>query len=267
LSHLRAVRRGIDMSKIVFTCECGKSVSVDRKFAGRHGRCPRCNAVVQIPGEAATTPDATPPGLAPASADTRPPLPPQAGGVEEAFPLPQKMRANRFIAGKMCAICQTKIAVGDEVRNCERCHTSFHLACWQEVGGCGTYGCENSPGVASPAGLSMPYDEPSVLLGCDPIRDLGAASNSYAARHAPSSNAPAAAPVAMPVTAGIGCPRCGSRNIKQKRHTSGVGWGLFFGGVVAALFTCGIGLILCVIAVFLYERRGHCSDCGWMWKT
>jgi hypothetical protein len=113
----------------------------------------------------------------------------------------------------------------------------------------------------------MPNEEPLASLGDHPIRDLRAASNSYAAPDASSPNGPVATPVAMPTSAGIGCPRCGSRNIKQRRHTSGVGWGLFFGGVVAALFTCGVGLILCVIALFLNERRGHCADCGWVWKT
>ena len=44
-------------------------------------------------------------------------------------------------------------------------------------------------------------------------------------------------------------------------------WGLFVGGVIAAFFTCGVGLILCVIAVFLNERRGRCGDCRWVWKT
>lgn len=255
------------MTKIVFTCNCGKSVAVDRKFAGRHGRCPRCNTVVQIPAEAATTQGSV---LPPPSTLPSPSILPnarQAGPAQEAGPLPRKMRANRLIAGKVCAICQTEIATGEEVRNCEHCMISFHLGCWDEVGGCGTYGCENSPGVESPAGSSMPYDEPPALTGGDPIRDLGVASDSYATPNAPSPSPPVAAPVAVPVTAGVGCPRCGSRNIKQKKHTSGVGWGLFVGGVIAAFFTCGVGLILCVIAVFLNERRGRCGDCGWVWKT
>jgi predicted RNA-binding Zn-ribbon protein involved in translation (DUF1610 family) len=66
---------------------------------------------------------------------------------------------------------------------------------------------------------------------------------------------------------GLGCPNCGSQNIYQRTHSSGAGIGLFFGGIVLAFFTCGIGLILCVIALFLNERRGHCRDCKWTWKT
>ncbi len=69
------------------------------------------------------------------------------------------------------------------------------------------------------------------------------------------------------VVSGIGCPRCGSHNVVQRKHTSGAGWGLFVGGIIAAFFTCGVGLILCVIGLFLNEWRGHCRDCGWVWKT
>jgi DNA-directed RNA polymerase subunit RPC12/RpoP len=68
-------------------------------------------------------------------------------------------------------------------------------------------------------------------------------------------------------TSGLGCPNCGSQNIYQRTHSSGAGIGLFIGGIVLAFFTCGIGLVLCVIAVFLNEKRGHCRDCKWTWKT
>jgi DNA-directed RNA polymerase subunit RPC12/RpoP len=68
-------------------------------------------------------------------------------------------------------------------------------------------------------------------------------------------------------TSGLGCPNCGSQNIYQRTHSSAAGIGLFIGGIVLAFFTCGIGLVLCVIAVFLNEKRGHCRDCKWTWKT
>jgi predicted RNA-binding Zn-ribbon protein involved in translation (DUF1610 family) len=68
-------------------------------------------------------------------------------------------------------------------------------------------------------------------------------------------------------TSRFGCPKCGSDNIYQKTHSSGARIGLFLGGIVLAFFTCGLGLVLCVIAVFLNEKRGHCRDCKWTWKT
>jgi len=136
------------MGKIVFTCECGKSVSVDRKFAGRHGRCPRCNAVVQIPVDGAKVQQGATHTPAPAANRATPPIAPQAINTSAAEVLPTRMRANRLIAGKLCSICQTRTVAGDEVRNCEHCRSSFHATCWQEAEGCGTYGCRNSPAAA-----------------------------------------------------------------------------------------------------------------------
>lgn len=66
--------------------------------------------------------------------------------------LPQIMTANKRVAGQLCAICQSKIAVGDEVRNCEKCLLSYHLECWNENKGCATYGCPNAPGKESQLG-------------------------------------------------------------------------------------------------------------------
>lgn len=69
------------------------------------------------------------------------------------------------------------------------------------------------------------------------------------------------------INKGVGCPRCGSQDIRQKHHTTGAGWGLFFFGLLAALPTLGISLILCVVALFLEERRGRCQRCRWTWRT
>lgn len=66
---------------------------------------------------------------------------------------------------------------------------------------------------------------------------------------------------------GSGCPRCGSVEIKQRRITIGAGWGLFIGGLVAAIFTFGTSLILCVIAVFLNANEARCKKCGWKWRV
>lgn len=75
-------------------------------------------------------------------------------------------------------------------------------------------------------------------------------------------------PPSQPVApGGTGCPKCGSRDIIQKKYTSGAGWGLFIGGLLASLFTFGISLILCAIALFLTEYRARCRACRWTWKT
>lgn len=59
------------------------------------------------------------------------------------------MKANRRIAGKLCSICQSQIKLGETIQNCEYCRLPFHLSCWQENHGCGTYGCAGAP--AAPA--------------------------------------------------------------------------------------------------------------------
>ena len=65
---------------------------------------------------------------------------------------------------------------------------------------------------------------------------------------------------------GAGCPKCGSLDWHHKTKTTGAGWGLFFGGISLAFFTCGAGLVLCIIAVFLNERITVCRNCRWQWK-
>ena len=46
---------------------------------------------------------------------------------------------------KLCAICQTSISSDEAVKTCEKCKSQFHVECWDENGGCATYGCELSP--------------------------------------------------------------------------------------------------------------------------
>jgi hypothetical protein len=46
-----------------------------------------------------------------------------------------------------CSICHTLIRPGEETETCPECRSSYHAACWEELGGCATYGC----GEAAPA--------------------------------------------------------------------------------------------------------------------
>lgn len=46
---------------------------------------------------------------------------------------------------RTCAICQTLLADESDTRVCSECGTTFHLRCWEEIGGCGTQGCRNAP--------------------------------------------------------------------------------------------------------------------------
>lgn len=44
-----------------------------------------------------------------------------------------------------CPICQTPMAAGDECVACPSCIQPYHRECWAEIGGCGTYGCDQAP--------------------------------------------------------------------------------------------------------------------------
>lgn len=63
-----------------------------------------------------------------------------------------------------------------------------------------------------------------------------------------------------------GCPSCGSREIKQAKHTTGAGWGLAVVGLILTPFTLGASLLLVLVSFFLSEYRGRCSSCGWRWR-
>ena len=49
--------------------------------------------------------------------------------------------------GHACAICQTAIAAGETVGRCPSCEAPFHGECWEENGGCASYGCPHVPSV------------------------------------------------------------------------------------------------------------------------
>ncbi len=49
------------------------------------------------------------------------------------------------VAGALCAICQTPIAAGERMGPCPSCASPFHVPCWEENGGCATYGCQHMP--------------------------------------------------------------------------------------------------------------------------
>lgn len=99
------------MPKII-TCQCGCKVSVPEDSVNRNFRCPVCKAGIALSHSdelLGTTP------LAAAS------------------------------AGVICPVCQSAIAAAEGVVTCPKCQQIHHHECWVEVGGCGTYGCEQAP--------------------------------------------------------------------------------------------------------------------------
>jgi len=43
-----------------------------------------------------------------------------------------------------CAICHTIIQASERTTSCPECRQDYHGACWDEIGGCGTYGCKRA---------------------------------------------------------------------------------------------------------------------------
>jgi Prokaryotic RING finger family 1 len=98
------------MSQVV-TCSCGAKVRVP-DGAPRALRCPKCKSGISLPVEARVLETVG------------------AGGGETAG---------------VCPICQTGIASREDSVACPACDQVHHGECWAEIGGCGTYGCEQAP--------------------------------------------------------------------------------------------------------------------------
>ncbi len=43
-----------------------------------------------------------------------------------------------------CTICHTLIEETEASRACERCDYRYHDSCWDSIGGCATFGCDNA---------------------------------------------------------------------------------------------------------------------------
>lgn len=200
---LRDRRQDQSMTKIVFTCDCGKTVRIDKRHAGRRGRCPYCKAMIDIPADGAATPEAVDDLQKQAAGRRAAPIADVDAPVSVERSLPPRMRANRLIAGKLCSICQTKIDAGEEVRNCTRCHSSFHASCWDEVGGCGTYGCTEAPGATSSSGPTDAIGAGTSQPDADPMKQLAKAASTVTASARRRRRPRGYRPVLVAVLAGL----------------------------------------------------------------
>lgn len=43
-----------------------------------------------------------------------------------------------------CSICYTVLGGGEARTSCPACQTDYHTTCWNEIGGCGSYGCAHA---------------------------------------------------------------------------------------------------------------------------
>ena len=105
------------MSQYGITCpSCSKKINFDQKYVGKKVACPGCkNPIVLQAGN---------------------PHPSQLGQSEQSTQLPERMKANKLIAGKSCKTCHQMLELGDDVYNCAKCQGSSHLSCFQTAGSC-----------------------------------------------------------------------------------------------------------------------------------
>ena len=96
----------------IVQCQCGARVRLPEQQQGIAAlRCPSCRAVISTGAIAAAFGPAT-----------------TADG-----------------AGAVCPVCQTTIGPAEPVLSCPECRQVHHQECWNEVGGCATYGCKQAP--------------------------------------------------------------------------------------------------------------------------
>ena len=98
----------------IISCECGANVRLPKDSAKRAFRCPICKTALALTVDAKVL---------------------SARQLQAGDP------------GAMCPICQTGIQADEFVVTCPQCDQVHHRECWSEVGGCGTYGCEQAPAI------------------------------------------------------------------------------------------------------------------------
>ncbi|HET9626216.1 MAG TPA: hypothetical protein VFP84_32865 [Kofleriaceae bacterium] len=43
-----------------------------------------------------------------------------------------------------CSICYTVLTANEPATQCPECQQDYHQSCWNEIGGCGSYGCKHA---------------------------------------------------------------------------------------------------------------------------
>ncbi len=123
----------------IVRCSCGASVRIAPELLGKSVRCPRCHVSLAVPAAAGVDAESQP--AAAHSAST-------SAGVVKA----SDISAHVFAAGDnevtlTCHICLSAVERDELVHRCPECDIVHHQECWQEVGGCGTFGCKQVPAI------------------------------------------------------------------------------------------------------------------------
>lgn len=120
------------MAQLSVSCtSCGQIVYT---ISGRKD-CPKCGTL--LPSNAAPKPPALEADEPPQVPPPLPATPPQPPGPA----LPERMKANKVIAGRVCPVCAAAIEIGDEVWNCQTCYNSMHQSCYEISKNCRNISC------------------------------------------------------------------------------------------------------------------------------
>ncbi|MCA9138802.1 MAG: hypothetical protein KDB00_18650 [Planctomycetales bacterium] len=102
------------MSSSIVTCDCGANVRLPADRQNRAFRCPACKTGIALTVDSLV------------------------------------LKSTPLVAGDqevVCPICQTEITAAEQVVTCPGCMQVHHSECWSEIGGCGTYGCQQAPAI------------------------------------------------------------------------------------------------------------------------
>jgi hypothetical protein len=114
---------------------CGQIVSIESR------KCPNCNAVVIAPAPAVISPPSAADELSIPSLDSAEDA--SAAAIVPEFP--ERMRANKVLAGRVCPGCSNEIELGDDAWNCQTCNSTMHQACYENTKCCGNPQCRSRP--------------------------------------------------------------------------------------------------------------------------
>jgi len=115
----------------ILTCQCGAKIRIPEQHVGSAFGCPKCKQLIGGTG---------------------------ASAIRVSPVVDQRQLTT-------CPICQTHIQPGESAIDCLTCSQSHHEECWNEVGGCSTYGCKQAPA----AEKENPTAQPLTAWGDDKI--------------------------------------------------------------------------------------------------
>ena len=152
------------MDKLQMRCPyCQVKLEFAAAHQGQTGTCPKCQMDILFQGQEVAPAAPTPPSSggplwdppsSPFSPPPPPPLPEQPPASGPRYP--ERMKANKALAGRVCPGCQKAVDLGDDVFNCQRCLATMHLACHETRGTCAQCHPAVQPAAAAPPAGGVP---------------------------------------------------------------------------------------------------------------